>query len=165
MVIIISRLFVVVVVATLPSSFVTLAAETTKLRVVIFIFIFWKYDDFARSEDIKLVAREFNKDEDGKQKDAFIVLFAFITCKLRARDESDDLRDVLGKSLQKKDAHETTLLCPLYPPLSRRTTLTRTTETTTETTAAFQLVFFILREALLPDDDRTRGKDVEKKKD
>ena len=109
--------------------------------------------------------REFNKDEDGTQKDAFIVLFAFITCKLCARDESDDLRYVLGKSLQKKDAHETTLLCPLYPPLSRRTTSTRTTETTTETTAAFQLVFFILREALLPDDDRTRGKDVEKKKD
>ncbi len=104
MVIIISRLFVVVVVATLPSSFVTLAAETTKLRVVIFIFIFWKYDDFARSEDIKLVVREFNKDEDGTQKDAFIVLFAFITCKLCARDESDDLRYVLGKSLQKKDA-------------------------------------------------------------
>ena len=48
--------------------------------------------------------REFNKDEDGTQKDAFIVLFAFITCKLCARDESDDLRYVLGKSLQKKDA-------------------------------------------------------------
>ena len=125
MVIIISRLFVVVVVATLPSSFVTLAAETTKLRVVIFIFIFWKYDDFARSEDIKRVAREFNKDEDGKQKDAFIVLFAFITCKLCARDESDDLRYTFWGKVSRKKTRTKRLFSALYILLSRDEQLRR----------------------------------------
>ena len=71
MVIITSRLFVVVVVvvATLPSSFV---AFTTKLRVVVIIF-FWECDDVLRSKDvIKLVVREFNKDDFGTQGDAFM---------------------------------------------------------------------------------------------
>jgi len=108
MVIIISRLFVVVVVATLPSSFV---AFTTKLRVVVIIFFWDECDDVLRSKDSKKrVAREFNKDDDfGTQGDAFM-LFAFITCESYARDESDDasLDTFLG---EKSPKEKTTLLC------------------------------------------------------
>mgnify|MGYP006932340710 CR=1 FL=1 len=108
MVIIISRLFVVVV-ATLPSSFV---AFTTKLRVVVIIFFWDECDDVLRSKEDskKRVAREFNKDDDfGTQGDAFM-LFAFITCESYARDESDDasLDTFLG---EKSPKEKTTLLC------------------------------------------------------
>ena len=108
MVVIISRLFVVVV-ATLPSSFV---AFRTKLRVVVIIFFWDECDDVLRSKEDskKRVAREFNKDDDfGTQGDAFM-LFAFITCESYARDESDDasLDTFLG---EKSPKEKTTLLC------------------------------------------------------
>jgi len=89
MVVIISRLFVVVVVATLPSSFVAF----TKLRVVVIIFFWDECDDVLRSKEDskKRVAREFNKDDDfGTQQGDAFMLFAFITCASYARDESDD---------------------------------------------------------------------------
>ena len=109
MVIIISRLFVVVV-ATLPSSFV---AFTTKLRVVVIIFFWDECDDVLRSKEDskKRVAREFNKDDDfGTQQGDAFMLFAFITCESYARDESDDasLDTFLG---EKSPKEKTTLLC------------------------------------------------------
>ena len=118
MVIIISRLFVVVVVATLPSSFV---AFTTKLRVVVIIFFWDECDDVLRSKEDskKRVAREFNKDDDfGTQQGDAFMLFAFITRALYARDESDDasFRYVFGGKVPKRK-NDASL--PLrYPPLS-----------------------------------------------
>jgi hypothetical protein len=89
MVIITSRLFVVVVVvATLPSSFV---AFTTKLRVVVIIF-FWECDDVLRSKDIKLVVREFNKDDFGTQGDAFM-LFDLCVRYVRALMKENNARE------------------------------------------------------------------------
>ena len=91
MVVIISRLFVVVVVvvvATLPSSFV---AFRTKLRVVVIIF-FWECDDVLRSKDIKLVVREFNKDDFGTQGDAFM-LFDLCVRYVRALMKENNARE------------------------------------------------------------------------
>ena len=103
MVVIISRLFVVVVVATLPSSFVAF----TKLRVVVIIFFWDECDDVLRSKDSKKrVAREFNKDDDfGTQQGDAFMLFAFITCALYLRAMKVTTRVEIrfwGKSLQKK---------------------------------------------------------------
>ena len=119
MVVIISRLFVVVVVATLPSSFV---AFTTKLRVVVIIFFWDECDDVLRSKEDskKRVAREFNKDDDfGTQQGDAFMLCAFITCALYLRAMKVTTRVEIrfrGKSLQKKKRHSS---LPLrYPPLS-----------------------------------------------
>jgi hypothetical protein len=119
MVVIISRLFVVVV-ATLPSSFV---AFTTKLRVVVVIFFWDECDDVLRSKEDskKRVAREFNKDDDfGTQQGDAFMLFAFITRALYLRAMKVTTKRVerrfWGKSLQKKKRDAS---LPLrYPPLS-----------------------------------------------
>lgn len=103
MVVIISRLFVVVV-ATLPSSFVAF----TKLRVVVVIFFWDECDDVLRSKEDskKRVAREFNKDDDfGTQQGDAFMLCAFITCALYLRAMKVTTRVEIrfwGKSLQKK---------------------------------------------------------------
>ena len=149
---IISRLFVVVVVATLPSSSFV-AETTTKLRVVV-IFTFGKCDDVLRSEkDIKLeVARGFNKDEDGTQDDAFIVLSLLLLCVscMRVMKVTTSLdTEICGKSPQKKDAHETTLLCPFYILLSRDEQLRRERQKQQqkqrEQQQCFAVFFIILR--------------------
>ena len=176
MVIITSRLFVVVVVvATLPSSFV---AFTTKLRVVVIIFFWDECDDVLRSKEDskKRVAREFNKDDDfGTQQGDAFMLFAFITCESCARDESDDASCSIrfwGKSLQKKKRRFSAfeISSALEPSQLRRER--RQKQHQRQKQQQIRVVFFIVLRvsrafATRRRRPRTRRKDVsfEKKKD
>ena len=176
MVIITSRLFVVVVVvATLPSSFV---AFRTKLRVVVIIFFWDECDDVLRSKEDskKRVAREFNKDDDfGTQQGDAFMLFAFITCESCARDESDDASCSIrfwGKSLQKKKRRFSAfeISSALEPSQLRRER--RQKQHQRQKQQQIRVVFFIVLRvsrafATRRRRPRTRRKDVsfEKKKD